>query len=48
MDERFPTRRHRADCPLLQSFDIIVLAIGLFVIHVPFIMIVQPSLSWRT
>ena len=27
MDERFPTRRHIADCPLLQSFDIIVLAI---------------------
>ena len=27
MDERFPTRRHRADCPLLQSFDIIVLAL---------------------
>ena len=27
MDERFPTRRHIADCPLLQSFDIILLAI---------------------
>ena len=27
MDERFPTRRHIADCPLLQSFDIIVLAL---------------------
>ena len=27
MDERFPTRRHRADCPLLQSFDMIVLAL---------------------
>ena len=27
MDERFPTRRHIADCPLLQSFDIIILAI---------------------
>ena len=33
MDERFPTRRYIADCPLLQSFDIILLAIDL---HRPF------------